>query len=284
MRSLIGRTLGFLLVAGFCLPVLAQAHIFDVRKGKDVGYVQMIGDLQQVRLIFIGEIHDVAWHHQAQLQIIRSLHDAGVPLTIGLEMFRHDSQPALDQWVAKTTSEKEFLKVYEDNWSMWPAYREIFRYARQAGVPMIGLNITRTVTEQVVRTGFDSLSAEQRKAVPLVTCDVDPTYQNYMHRVLGKYPHGGVRFRNFCEAQMVWDAVMAKNLIEYLGRHPKKVVVVIAGNGHSWKFGIPEQVRRHLTIPFRVIIPEIPGRIELSNVSSDETDYLLVPNDDRSSH
>ncbi len=276
MCSRTGRMIRFFLLVLLFLPACGQAHTFDVRNDTYVDYARMIDDLKQVRLIFIGELHDNLGHHRAQLQIIRSLHDAGISLTIGLEMFRHSSQPALDRWVLKTMNEQEFLKVFNDNWSMWPAYRDIFRYARQAAVPMLGLNISRNITRQVASGGFTSLSAQQRKDVPLVSCDVDQTYQNYIHKVFGGFPHRDAQFRNFCEAQMVWDAVMAKNLIEYLDRVPNRTVVILAGTGHAWKFGIPEQIRRHLNIPYRVVIPEIPGRIDLSNITPREADYLLV--------
>lgn len=276
MRRLTGRMVPLLFLALLLLPACGRAHTFDVQKDTYVDYDKMIDDLKQVRLIFIGELHDNLGHHQAQLQIIRSLHDAGISVTIGLEMIRHDSQPALDRWVMKTMNEQEFIRVFDENWSMWPVYRDIFLYARKAAVPMLGLNISRNITRQVARDGFDSLTPQQRKEVPLVSCDVDQTYQNYIHKVYGGFFHRDSQFLNFCEAQMVWDAVMAKNLIQYLDRTPGRTVVVLAGTGHAWKFGIPEQIRRHLNIPYRVVLPEIPGRIDLSTITPREADYLLV--------
>ena len=279
MQKIIALALSGLSWVALLAPAPASAHIFDVNQDHYVSYQAMIDDLSRARLVFIGELHDDSAHHRAQLQIIRSLHEAGVSLAIGLEMFRHSSQPALDRWVHKTISEKEFLPIYNDNWSYWPLYRDIYRYARQKTIPMLGLNIKREITEQVARAGFSSLSVQQRGSIPLVRCDVDQKYQAYIRRVLGDHFHGDLQFRNFCEAQMVWDAVMAKNLIEYLDRHPKRSVVVLAGSGHAWKFGIPEQIRRHLDIPMRVVLPEIPGRISLDTVTSREADYLLIAPD-----
>lgn len=201
--------LGWLPAVLLTLTVPAQAHIYDVATRDDTTLPAMLKDLGTVRLVFIGELHDNAGHHQAQLQVIRALHEAGVPVTIGLEMFRRDSQGALDLWTKGSLSEPGFEKIFAQNWSLWPLYRDIFRFARQAKIPMIGLNIRRNITEQVAKAGFGSLSAEQRGDLPLVRCDVAPEYQAYIRRVLGEHVHNGVMFRNFCEAQMVWDVVTA---------------------------------------------------------------------------
>jgi uncharacterized iron-regulated protein len=254
----------------------ATAHIYDIGTGGYVSFPDMIEDLKTVRLVFMGEMHDNAGHHRAQLQVIQALHEAGVPVAIGLEMFRRDSQAALDRWTAGDLAEGPFVRVFLNNWSMWPVYREIFQYARQRHIPLVGLNITREITQQVARSGFGSLSAEQRGELPLVRCDVDPRYQEYLLRTLGSHAHNGAAFRNFCEAQLVWDAVMAKNLIDYQGRHPDRVIVILAGSGHAWKFGIPEQVLRHGLVPYRVLLPGIPGRIEPANTTRQEADYLLL--------
>jgi hypothetical protein len=53
-------------------------------------------------------------------------------------------------------------------------------------------------------------------------------------------------------------------------------VVVLAGSGHAWKHGIPEQVQRRQESTYRVLLPAIPGRLEPDNVTSDETDYLMI--------
>jgi uncharacterized iron-regulated protein len=85
-----------------------------------------------------------------------------------------------------------------------------------------------------------------------------------------------MEFSKFCEAQLVWDTAMAWTLLSFLEKNPKATVAVIAGSGHSWKLGIPAQIRSRSTLPFRVILPEIPGRIERENITVDETDYVWL--------
>jgi uncharacterized iron-regulated protein len=253
-----------------------HAHILKLSDEKYTSFEEMIDDLKGVRLVFMGELHDNEGHHRAQLQVIRALHESGVPVAVGLEMMRGDSQKALDRWVAGEMSEKDFLKVYFDNWSMWPQYREIFLEARRRNISLIGLNISRAITQQVARDGFASLSPEQIGELPGVRCDVDVNYKEYMRRVLGGHMHNNSSFLHFCEAQMLWDTVMAKVLLDFLSTHPDHIVVVLSGSGHAWKYGIPEQIRRQAAIPSRVLLPEIPGRIEAENATPVEADYLML--------
>lgn len=253
------------------------AHILQVKDGKSVTFEQMINDLKTVRLVFIGELHDSEADHQAQLQVIQALESAGVPLAIGLEMFRKDDQRALNRWVAGEIGETAFLKVFYENWGMWPQYSAIFDYARENRIPMIGLNVSREIPAQVAHKGFSSLSSRQRKGLPAgLTCNASPAYRKFIKRALKGHFHEKASFTHFCEAQMVWDGVMAQSLEDYLATYPGTTIVVLTGVGHAWKYGIPAKVREKSSVSLRVVLPEIPGRIEASDVTAAETDYLLL--------
>jgi uncharacterized iron-regulated protein len=141
---------------------------------------------------------------------------------------------------------------------------------------MLGLNVAPEITRQVAREGFNSLSDKQRGDLPMVSCRVDPEYMAFIRRSLGMHGHGGLDFTNFCEAQLVWDTAMAWSLTRFLEKNPEHTVVVIAGSGHSWKRGIPAQVRSRTTVEVRVVLPEIPGRMDREHASLDEADYVWL--------
>ena len=280
---LFGRSIFILLPILFCLPMVlcsqapTTARLLRVSDGRILSLADMVKDLSKCRLVFVGEVHTNQNDHRAQLEIIRALKNAGAPVVIGLEMFRRDSQPALDRWVKGKLSEKEFEKIYYKNWNYpWSLYKEIFLYAREHKIPMVGLNVPPEVTRQVAREGFDSLTAKQRGGLPMVTCRVDPEYMAFIRRSLAMHGHGGLDFTRFCEAQLVWDTAMALSLLHYLEKNPKSTVVVLAGSGHAWKQGIPAQIQSRANLSFRVILPEIAGRVEPGNVSENETDYLWL--------
>ena len=253
-----------------------QNKILRVSDGAITTLPEVIEDLEEVQILFVGELHDVKRHHDAQLQIIRSMHEIGMPIAIGLEMFQAEYQMVLDKWVQGTLAEDAFIKAYYANWQFpWPLYRDIFLYAREHAIPLLGLNVNPKIVRQVARHGFASLSKEQLRKLPGVSCNINPEYQAFIRRAL-RIHQSGKTFHNFCEAQMVWDTTMAWNLVKFLKSSPDYFVVVLAGGGHSWKLGIPDQVRNNSNIPFKVILPEVGATSTRATISTNETDYLWL--------
>ena len=203
----------------------------------------------------------------AQLMVIQALYQSGANVAIGLEMFRHDSQNALDHWIAGEMAENEFERIYYDNWNFpYSAYRPIFEYAKEKKIPLIGLNLPRKITRQVSRRGFQSLSKEEKGKLSEVACRVDETYMKYIRKAFGGHAHGNLNFTYFCEAQLVWDNAMAINTLDYLSTNPDAVVVVLTGTGHAQKSAIPRQIRSRSSLPYAVILPEVPGMLDAQTV------------------
>ena len=270
--------LGIILMLGcVTLSQAAEMRLFDIAKQKELKLSGALQDLQGRKIVLVGEQHDRRGHHVAQLEIIKALHRSGTPIAIGLEMFRANSQDALDQWVNGGRSEKEFQKVFYDNWGYpWPLYSIIFGFAREAKIPMVGLNVPRAVTQQVARGGFRSLSEEQRANLPFVECRVDPEYMEFIQRAYGAHGHGPMNFSNFCEAQLVWDKAMAVHALGYVKKHPDRTMVLLAGNGHAWKKGIPERIKESSSLTYAVLLPEIPENLEKDTVTLEDADYLML--------
>jgi uncharacterized iron-regulated protein len=196
-------------------------------------------------------------------------------VAVGLEMFRHEEQAALDNWIRGTLSEKAFKEIYYENWTLpWHLYRDIFVYARERKLPLVALNVSPEITRQVSREGFSSLTPEQIGELPQATCDIDETYMNFVRRVYGAHGHPNQAFIHFCEAQMVWDTSMATYALSFLKRHPDRTLVVLAGSGHAWRRGIPEQVRRRSPVPYKIILPSIPGKTDVKTATVDDADYV----------
>jgi uncharacterized iron-regulated protein len=224
----------------------------------------------------VGERHDEKTHHVGQLRIIQALRDAGIPIAIGFEMFQKSSQPALDKWVSGRMDEKDFQRVYYNNWNFpWPLYSDIFEYAKKMNIPMVGLNVSREITRQVAKEGFKSLSKAQRGLLSDVVCRVDEEYMQFIKNAFGAHAHGDLNFKYFCEAQLVWDTAMALNAISYLKTNPEKTMVIIAGSGHVRRGGISKQIKDRSNLPHVIVLPEVLGSIEPGTVSLKDADYLL---------
>jgi uncharacterized iron-regulated protein len=253
-------------------------RVFRTRDGEIIRFGQMISEMSKINIIFVGESHDSARDHQIQLDVIRSLNKAGVALAIGTEMFRADSQRQLDEWTKGTLGLKDFLKVYYGNWNLpWPLYADIFLYARENRIPLIGLNVPEEITQKVSREGFSALTGKELKELPPgISCDVDPSYMDFIRRAYSVHRGEEKSFVHFCEAQMVWDKAMAWKLAEFLKGNPRRTVVVLAGIGHSWKKGIPEQLSRMSPLSYRVLLPAVPEHMAGASALVQDADYVLV--------
>ncbi len=256
-----------------------DTKIFRVSDRKTISYEQMIDDLKKVNVIFVGEVHDREAHHRLQLDVIKALKRSKIPIAVGFEMFVAENQKALDQWVSGAISLENFVKEYYKNWNYpWLLYDDIFLYLRDNKIPAIGLNVSPEITQKVSTAGFSSLTKKELEKLPPETgCIVNEQYMKFIRRAYALHGHGGKKFLYFCEAQLLWDQVMAQNIIEFIKKNPDKTVVVISGNGHAWKRGIPEQVRiLSEKVTCRVILPHIPGYIEPRSMTSEDADYILL--------
>ncbi len=255
----------------------ANHLMYDLNQKKELLMSQALADLKKNRIVLVGEHHNNRQHHMAQLAVIRALKEAGLQVAVGLEMFRNESQPALDQWVSGEIDAERFEKIYYDNWNFpWQAYRKIFEYARNHQIPMIGLNVPREITRQVSRNGFKSLSPQQKDKISEVSCIVDQEYMNYIRKAFGSHAHGQLNFIYFCEAQLVWDSAMAVYTLDYLKKNPDSIVVILSGAGHARKGAVPRQIRLRSDIPYAVILPEIPGSIDAQTISNTDADYIML--------
>ncbi|CAB5119454.1 hypothetical protein D3OALGA1CA_2500 [Olavius algarvensis associated proteobacterium Delta 3] len=280
-RGYIGLT--SILLVGLCAALVTAGlrvenpQLYDLSGKKSISLQQLSGELKNKNIVLVGEHHNNTRHHINQLEVIRALDKAGAQVAIGMEMFRSDSQKYLERWVAGEMSEREFEKVYYANWNYdWALYAPILRYARDNNIPVLGLNVSREITSQVARSGFESLSDEQRGKLKDVACRVDKVYMEFIKRAYGAHAHGNMNFEHFCEAQLVWDNIMAINSLEYIRKNPGSTVVVVAGNGHAWKGGIPTQLDNRSFADYAVILPEIPDVVEKGTVSLRDTDYIFL--------
>jgi uncharacterized iron-regulated protein len=251
--------------------------VYDLRESRHTTLADLVPELLKSRVVIVGEQHSDEGHHRAQLRVIQALHEAGAKVAVGLEMFRKNSQDALDRWVSGDSQPQEFAKAFHDNWGYpWPAYQPIFEYARIAKIPMIGLNVPREITRQVAQSGFQSLTENQRGQLSEVACRIDDEYMRYIRNVYGAHAHGNMNFTFFCEAQMVWDNAMAVHTLEYLAARPDALMVILTGVGHAQKGAVPRQIRLRSPVPVTVFLPEVPGSIDPKTVDRQDADFLLT--------
>jgi uncharacterized iron-regulated protein len=237
----------------------------------------VLQQLDQKRVVFIGEEHDRYDHHLDELEIIRRLHDRNPQRwVIGVEFIQRPFQPYLDAYVAGQLTEREFLMKteYFSRWGYdYRLYRPIFLYAKEQGIPIVALNAEEELTKDAGKLGLDKLPAEERQRLPSDIDESDAAYQDRIRKVFEKHPASGAEnFQRFWQAQLVWDETMAQTAAEYLEGRPDKNMIVLAGRGHiEFGSGIPNRVKRRLPGASAAILLCTEG----SHMQEGEADYWL---------
>jgi uncharacterized iron-regulated protein len=229
-------------------------------------------ELAQRRVVLLGESHDNAEHHRWQLHTIAALHARQPGLALGFEMFPRRVQPVLDRWTAGELTEEQFLNG--SDWaSVWghdpQLYMPIFHFARMHRIPMVALNVERSLVRRVGNEGWDAVPPAERQGVgepaPAPAPYLEFLYESYLtHLPEAQRPRGapteadlrGPQFRRFVESMQVWDRAMAQGIAERLSAGHTPLVAAIMGAGHlRGGYGVPHQLRSLGIADAAVLLP-----------------------------
>jgi uncharacterized iron-regulated protein len=212
--------------------------------------------------VLLGETHDSAEHHRWQLQTLTALHSRHPDLVIALEMFPRRAQGALDRWVAGELDEQAFLRESEwrEVWGHDPAlYLPIFHFARMNRIPLVAVNVSRSVTRAVSEKGLAGVSRTEREGVgdpaPALPAYENLLFDSWRDHLPDDAAHGSSgrtgrtdrnqpEFRRFLESQLVWDRAIAEGMAAAAARHPGALVVGLMGTAHVMHgWGVSHQLQ-----------------------------------------
>ena len=235
------------------LENLDAGQILHLPTGLVVSREQLMDSISASRVIYIGETHDNIEAHKVQLQIIQLLAKK-YPMAIGLEMFRRSAKKKLDLWNQGQLSHYEFKNLFRTNWGLgFSLYQPIFKFAKVAGLPLIGLKSTREV-ENHFRAGDP---APGKALYP----EIDDTDQ--YHRAFSMSAFGGHTVKALEKPYrmlLLWEETMAQTVAEFLINpiNKDRKLVVLAGGFHvQYGFGIPKRAYRRIPHNYSIILPDI---------------------------
>jgi uncharacterized iron-regulated protein len=253
------------IVLTFSLSAHAQKISSPIKTG-DLSPQEVIQDLAQANVVYLGETHDSPADHKAQLDIIQQLYQKDPKLAIGMEMFQRPYQPFIERYLQGKLTEEELQKEseYEKRWGFpWENYAPILRFAKDKQIPVLALNTPTEVTKKVSRDGLDSLKANDKNFIPplseiridnakyrtLLKESYEKLHEHQKGRTKKSKPRNPQVFEHFLQAQVLWDETMAAVIAQFLRNNPDSYVVVLAGQGHIvYGYGIPSRVARRINI------------------------------------
>jgi uncharacterized iron-regulated protein len=234
-------------------------RVYDTRGAAFTDFETMLADLARADVILVGEQHDDPNTHRLEAALLEGLFRRRVPVTLSLEMFERDVQPALDAYLAGTVPEEEFLKGARP----WPRYatdyRALVEIARGHGWPVVAANVPRRIAADVAKSGRTAveglMSADRPFAARDLQCPRGPYFDRFAEQMGSHQARGGTASTDdaaterYYWAQCVKDETMAESIAAAVSKQTGRpgAVVHVTGAFHSdFGTGTAERVRRRL--------------------------------------
>jgi len=257
------RTAALLILASGCVAAqsgqgTAPALRVYTSEGKLSSLDEIVAAMGAAEVVFIGETHDNAAAHWAELRLLESAYArygaasataSAMQVVLSLEMFERDVQVVLDEYLAGHITESRFLadsrpwKNYETD------YRPLVEFARAHQLPVIAANAPERYVNRAARLGPDSLRQLSQEAkrwlAPLPYAQASAAYAAKFKRAMGGHAAApGAHGNPFSlEAQALRDATMAHSIAEQLRTRERALVLHMNGSFHSeGGLGVPEHL------------------------------------------
>jgi len=237
--------------------------------------------------ICIGERHDDAGDHYAELRTVQGLLDRrtvrGFELGIGLEMVRQAYAPVLERYIDGGLADADLEQglQFQSEWGYdFSYYQPVLHAAQVQFAELLPLGVPRDLTRDIAEKGLAGINPNQRRVLPELDLDV-PEHRALFDSMMTKHPGtaGPDTLDRFYEAQVVWDESMADRAAAWLSqRYPGRKLVILAGAAHCHPSAIPARIKRRAAFTVVSVLPrakdEAPDAARQRLVR--EYDYLLV--------
>ena len=273
---------------------LYDYHLIETKTNQPITFSQMVEQLKQKEVIFIGEFHGNHASHLLEAQLQAALYQTHPNQILSLEQFNRDQQPILNRYLDNTIGEKTLIKEAP----AWPnyagSYRPLVEFAKQHFLPVIAANAPSQIVRCVGRQGTDylhKLPPNERALIAktpfLTTSAYTEKFNQFLTEKMGiaqPDAHTNDHQNNRLLAQLLRDNTMAEAINQALKQSPGAQVLHINGAFHSNDYlGTVAALKRlnpalniAVISPIRVTDPQAPA-YQTSDLTLGDFLYLLQP-------
>lgn len=215
--------------------------IFD-GKGNEKQLDQIVAEIKNYDVIFLGENHDDSIAHALQMQIFKAAFDKyskQKKVTLSLEMFERDVQVVINEYLNGLITENHFLSSSRPWGNYKTDYRPLVEFAKENKLEVVAANAPRRYVNMVSRTGRDSLNqlSPEAKAwlAPLPYGEPSEKYAAKFNALMGQMPDPATKQSPspIVYSQALWDATMANSIAENLKKNKNALIVHLNGAFHT---------------------------------------------------
>jgi uncharacterized iron-regulated protein len=201
--------------------------------GASLDLAGAVARLGEADFVAFGELHGHPEGARAELALLTALADGPRPVTLAMEFFERDVQPALDAYLAGKTTEEEFLKVARQGPAYPKTHRPLIEACKARGIPVVAANAPRRlVSARRAAKGTyaewrASLSEADRGWVPTEATEPDEAYRKRFVEAMGEE-----RGARLFVSQAMWDDAMGEAVARARTEHPERRVLLVVGAFH----------------------------------------------------
>lgn len=223
-----------------CAGAAGAAQFSDAQSGKNLTAAQLASKLQKYDVVFFGEYHNQSEIHQYELELLEAMYKAkGAKLALSMEMFEADNQSKLNNFLADTLSEENFLAASRP----WPNYRTdyapLVNFAKEKKMPVIAANVPRFLAAHVAKNNAstEGVEAQYQQWLPKHTYAPEGAYKEKFYAQMSspaapmKMPPQ--RLAAVYAAQCLKDDKMAESIAAFADAHQNMQILHINGCFHS---------------------------------------------------
>jgi DNA-binding transcriptional MerR regulator len=104
---------------------------------------ELMASVLKANIIYNGDYHTMAQSQRIPLRILREIVPRRPGMTLAVEVVHIEHQAFLDAFISGKLREDDFLRSidYDKTWGFaWDHYRDLFVFARQHGIKVLGIN------------------------------------------------------------------------------------------------------------------------------------------------
>jgi uncharacterized iron-regulated protein len=235
-----------------------QGTVVELSTQKTLSFEAFVKAVAQAQVVVVGEEHYHPDIQAFELRLLQALaQHRPQHVALAMEFLERDMQPAVDAYLSGNSDAATLHTQIKATPAFIQYYFPLVQYARQAGIPLLAMNVPRSLARRVTKEGLqavaESLLSPERAYLAATFLPITPQYRTYfLQAVAAAHPLPEEQRDRFVEAAHLKDDTMAASLAAFLERASDATVLAIAGRFHfDYGLAIPallRQRRPHVTM------------------------------------
>jgi uncharacterized iron-regulated protein len=207
---------------------------------RTLAFEAFVNIVKHAQVVAVGEEHDHPAIQAFELRLLRALvQQRPRRVALAMEFLERDMQSAVDAYLSGNSDAATFQTRMKAAPDFIQYYFPLVQYARQAGVPVLALNVPRYLARRVTREGLQavtqSLLPPERAYLAATFFPITPQYRTYfLQAVAAAHPLSEGQRDRFVEAAHLKDDTMAESLAAFMERSADINLQAKAGSLHIY--------------------------------------------------